>query len=132
MARPVKHRRIISPYSDQGVITPGKITEGSEGILLLTEELEAVKLIDYEGLDHAGASELMQVSRPTFTRIYKRARVKIAISLVENRHIVLSEGNIYFNDVWNKCLDCESIFNIDKNTQTNSCPVCESSNSQKQ
>lgn len=125
MARPVKQRKISAPLN----LFPAE--EGKRkgaNILFLTEEFEAIKLIDYEGLDHTQASKLMKISRSTFTRIYKQARIKIAASFVENRHLKLSEGNIYFNDNWYKCLDCECIYNAVKNSKNDSCPVCKSKN----
>jgi predicted DNA-binding protein (UPF0251 family) len=132
MARPVKQRKIITPYNELALIDPGKNKPGVDPVMLLTEEFESVKLIDYEGLDHSRASELMKVSRPTFTRIYKKARIKIAVALVENRSIQLSEGNIYFGDNWYKCADCQCIFNITAKSSGETCPVCRSRNILKQ
>jgi len=134
MARPIKQRKIISPYPhfESDLITSAGKKHGRDPVLLLTEEFEAIKLIDYEGLDHARASELMQVSRPTFTRIYKRARIKIAVSLIENRTIQYSQGNIYFSGSWYKCSECESVFNFTAKTGNITCPLCKSHNFLKQ
>ena len=70
----------------------------------------------------------MNVSRSTITRIYKRARKKIAESLVENKSLKLIGANIYLDDNWLKCADCECIFNSHKKSEIEICPVCRSHN----
>jgi len=128
MARPVKQRKILSPYYELSFFPLGENKLNGNNILFLTEEYEAIKLIDYEGLKHTQAARFMQISRPTFTRIYKQARIKIATSFVENRYLKLSGGNIYFNDDWYKCQECECIYNVVKNAKNNFCPLCKSNN----
>jgi predicted DNA-binding protein (UPF0251 family) len=128
MARPVKQRKILSPYYELSLF-PLRVNKlKGDNVIFLTEEYEAIKLIDYEGLKQSQAARFMQISRPTFTRIYKRARIKIATSFVENRYLKLSGGNIYFNDDWYKCQDCGCIYNVVKNAKNNFCPLCKSSN----
>ncbi|GAO30782.1 DUF134 domain-containing protein [Geofilum rubicundum] len=56
----------------------GHTAENREAVDLLYEEYEALKLADYDFLDHQAASQLMGVSRATFARIYESARRKIA------------------------------------------------------
>ena len=125
MARPVKQRKILSPYSE--VFFPvGKNNSDSDNILFLAEEFEAIKLIDYEGLNQSQAAKLMHISRPTFTRIYKRARIKISTSLVEKRALKLSGANIYFSDDWYKCQNCECIYNVVDKAKKEFCPLCKS------
>lgn len=127
MARPVKQRKILSPYSEVSFFPAGNSNSDADSILFLAEEYEAVKLIDYEGLNQSQASKLMRISRPTFTRIYKRARIKIASSLVEKRVLKLSGINIYFSDNWHKCNNCECIYNIVDKSKNGFCPLCKSS-----
>src|SRR5450756_2868188 len=52
---------------------------------LSVEELEALKLADIEGLYQEDAAERMDVSRPTFQRVLKSARGKVARCLVEGK-----------------------------------------------
>ena len=52
-----------------------------QGVALLLDELEAMRLVDAEGLNQEDAATLMQVSRPTLCRILGRARAKVARAL---------------------------------------------------
>jgi uncharacterized protein len=56
-----------------------------EEVGLGLDELEAIRLADYEGLYHKDASERMSVSRPTFGRILGNAHRKIAEALVKGK-----------------------------------------------
>jgi len=49
-----------------------------EEVNLSLDELEAIRLADYEGLYHEQAAEKMNISRPTFGRILNEARRKLA------------------------------------------------------
>lgn len=128
MARPVKQRKILSPFTDISFFPSGNNNSDVDSILFLAEEYESVKLIDYEGLNQSKAAKLMKISRPTFTRIYKRARIKLAASLVEKRALKLSGENIYYTDNWHKCQNCECVYNIVDKSKTELCPVCKSTN----
>lgn len=55
------------------------------------DELEAVRLADYEGLYHAGAAEKMQISRATFGRILNNARRKIADAIVNSKALKIDK-----------------------------------------
>ncbi|RXJ87987.1 DUF134 domain-containing protein [Arcobacter sp. CECT 8985] len=56
--------------------------ENNEKITLLHEEIEAIYLIDLLGLYQEDAAKKMNVSRPTFSRIIKNARQKVANCLI--------------------------------------------------
>ena len=45
-----------------------------DSVTLLFEEYEAIKLADYENLTQEEAALKMNISRPTFTRLYDKAR----------------------------------------------------------
>lgn len=53
-----------------------------EEIVLAADELEALRLADVEDLFHTAAAGRMRVSRQTFDRIVRRARMKVARALV--------------------------------------------------
>jgi predicted DNA-binding protein (UPF0251 family) len=61
---------------------------------LRLDELEALRLADFEGLYQETAAARMGVSRPTFARILARARSAVARALVEERVLVVSEGPV--------------------------------------
>lgn len=54
-------------------------------VVLNLDELEAIRLADYEGLYHEQAAEKMNISRPTFGRILGEARRKVAEVIVEGK-----------------------------------------------
>lgn len=96
-------------------------------INLLYEEYEALRLSDYEGLNHRQAAEIMQVSRPTFTRIYASALRKIAKAFVEGRQISIEGGKVFFDSDWYNCKTCNCYFNNpNKENSINNCPLCKS------
>lgn len=53
-----------------------------EEVELAADEVEAVRLADVEDLYHTDAARRMRISRQTFDRIVRRARIKIARALV--------------------------------------------------
>jgi uncharacterized protein len=96
-----------------------------EPVNLLFEEYEALRLSDYDGMNHLEASLLMDVSRPTFTRIYASALKKIARAFVEGRPLVIEGGKVYFDSDWYHCMDCRCYFNNpEKERAVDHCPLC--------
>jgi len=66
--------------------------ETSTGITtLLHEEIEAIYLMDVLGLYQEDAAKSMEISRPTFTRILKSARKKLATALTSGYKIILED-----------------------------------------
>ena len=53
-----------------------------EQLQLTVDELEAIRLVDLEGLSHEQAAEAMGVSRQTVGRVLERGRAKVAEALV--------------------------------------------------
>jgi predicted DNA-binding protein (UPF0251 family) len=60
---------------------------------LRTDELEALRLCDLEGLDQASAGERMGVSRGTVQRLVKAGRETVIRTLVEGRALVIGDTN---------------------------------------
>ena len=62
--------------------------EGSdETIKLLHEEIEAIYMMDHQDMYQEEAAQSMAISRPTFSRIIKNARMKIATALINGLKI---------------------------------------------
>ena len=59
---------------------------------LLHEEIEAIYLMDVLGMYQESAAKSMEVSRPTFTRILKSARQKVASALVSGYKINIEDN----------------------------------------
>lgn len=68
-------------------------TKYNAQITLSMEELETIRLIDFEGLEQVEAARRMEVSRGTFQRILYEARKKVAEALVQGKSIVVEGGN---------------------------------------
>jgi predicted DNA-binding protein (UPF0251 family) len=78
-------------------------------VTLHYDEYEAVRLLDYEGMTQEEASEQMNVSRPTLTRIYEKARKTIAQAFVEGKVILIEGGNVTFDHQWFRCNRCYKV-----------------------
>jgi predicted DNA-binding protein (UPF0251 family) len=91
-------------------------------VLISFEEYEALNLCDDELLTQAEAASLMNVSRPTFTRVYESVRRKIAKAFVEGSCIRFSNGNTELV-TWFRCPKCQISFTIPENDQV-CCPFC--------
>jgi predicted DNA-binding protein (UPF0251 family) len=130
MPRRKRLRRIVAPPGFKGYRPYGHMRGRMDPIELLYEEYEAIKLADYDGLNHQEASVWMGISRPTFARIYEIARKKIARALVETREIRSASGNAWMDESWFLCEDCHSRFTIPSTVEKQYCPLCKSANIQ--
>ena len=106
MPRPKKNRKISHPPLMQGFKPFGIPRSRLGAVTLLYDEYEAIRLLDYEGLNQDQAAERMNVSRPTLTRIYEQARKIIAQALVEGQMINIEGGNVLFDKEWFRCRRC--------------------------
>ncbi len=128
MVRPIKIRKLYLPHPTITFSPVNSNVSEKEKVILLSEEYHALRLIDYESLNHSQAAKVMGISRPTITRIYDKARKKIATALIEIRELEVKEGNTTLHGSWYKCKVCESEFNIpDLDLFQEFCPVCNSS-----
>lgn len=127
--RPLRLRKVSNPPIISG-LKPygGKASDGiHDAIFLHLEEYEAIRLCDHEKMNHQQASALMAVSRPTLTRIYSRARQKIAEALVTGKQIIIEGGKIYFDSEWYACGSCGCYFNNpDRLLKVKQCALCKS------
>jgi len=122
MPRPKCQRRMGMPPSMEGFRPFGISCEKTGKITLLFEEFEAIRLTDYEGMTQEQAAEQMQVSRPTFTRIYEQARRSIAKAFVEGRAIVINGGDVRFEKQWYRCRKCHKLVEgIENHTRCAGC-----------
>ena len=126
MPRRRRLRKIVAPPRFKGYRPYGTSRDSKEFVELLYEEYEAIKLADYDLMNHKEASELMGISRPTFARIYESARRKIAMALVETKEIKTVYGNAWMDDNWFICNDCHARFSIPKTFNKLICPMCSS------
>ena len=62
-----------------------------EEVVLLPDELEALKLYEIDQLDQKSAADEMQISQPTFARILGRAHKKVAEAIISGKAILIEE-----------------------------------------
>ena len=93
MPRPRKFRKVgyipktnffIPDTSDKGKL---------EEVIVSIEEIEALRLYDYEGYDQDVSAASMNISRGTFQRILNSARYKITDALINGKSIRIEGGN---------------------------------------
>jgi uncharacterized protein len=128
--RPLRIRKVSNPPIISGLKPYGnKSAHGkTEVVFLQYEEYEAIRLCDFEMLNHLEASVKMNVSRPTVTRIYAQARYKIADAIVTGKQIIIEGGKVYFDSEWYVCSSCGCFFNHpEKQDTVTNCPLCGSS-----
>lgn len=87
-----KNRRKLNFKPVYKEFTPLNI-ESTGTTSLLHEEIEAIYLMDVLSLYQEEAAISMEVSRPTFTRILKNARKKLAIALISGHKLHITDNN---------------------------------------
>jgi len=120
-------RKVLNPPIVNGFKPYGQGSEklNLESVNLLYEEYEAIRLSDYDALNHHQASVMMGVSRPTFTRIYASALQKVAKAFVEGRQISIKGGAVYFDSDWYHCNTCKCYFNNpERDKIVENCSLC--------
>jgi predicted DNA-binding protein (UPF0251 family) len=128
MPRPKRNRTILSPPICNGFVPIGNTLKSDSGIDLSLEEFESIRLCDYDHLNHAEACQLMNVSRPTFARIYESARQKVATAFAEGLPIHFIGGKYSMSENWWKCNQCGSMFSSLAGEYLTKCVVCSSTN----
>ena len=92
MARPFKHRKIISEpraYYFKPRAVP--LCELEEATLYL-DEFQALKYAELDGKDQAAAAAAMKISRQTFGNILASARRKLADAVVNGKALKITGG----------------------------------------
>ncbi|MBW2993292.1 DUF134 domain-containing protein [Candidatus Woesearchaeota archaeon] len=92
MPRPRRFRRVgfmpdVTFFKPSGI----RKSELSE-IVLTVDEFEAVRLKDFLGIEQTDAAKKMKISQPTFNRILRCARKKIADAIVNGKSIKIEGG----------------------------------------
>lgn len=58
-----------------------------EEVILLPDELEALKLYEVDDLEQIKAAEKMKISQPTFARLLDNANKKVAEAIIKGKAI---------------------------------------------
>ena len=94
MSRPCRCRRIRCK-PDTSYFKPRGIPVGNlEEVNLTLDELEAIRLADFDGLYQEDAAKKMNISRQTFGNIIERAHKKIADVLLNAKALKIEGGTV--------------------------------------
>ena len=117
-----RYRKIDRPPRMEGYKPFGVPMRELESVIMSIEEFEALRLADYEDLTQQEAAGRMNISRPTFTRLYDKARKNVAKAFVEGKAILIRGGTFLSNEYWYRCNDChETIVSPSSETSCNKC-----------
>lgn len=86
----MKPRNITEPPISKR-FGPLDLDKSTASLVMTLDELESLRLVDYEGLMQEEAAFRMGVSRGTVWRCLTSARTKLAIMLVEAKGIIISD-----------------------------------------
>lgn len=122
MVRPRRRRRVRGRFATTFFKPAGVPKHNLEEVILSIDEIEAIRLSDFEGLYQADAAEKMGVSRQTLGNILKSARKKIADALINGKCIKLEGGIVEYHRNLFACQNCGKQFENDK--FPTACPDC--------
>jgi len=97
-----------------------------EQLPLGIDELEAIRLVDLEGLSHEQAAAAMGISRQTVGRVLERGRAKVAEALVGGKAIVIGGGQYRVEPRQLCCASCGTVWTGDPEATLLACPSCSS------
>lgn len=63
-----------------------------EEVVLLPDELEAIKLYEVDGLEQEEAARKMKISQPTFARILGSGQKKVAEAIIKGKAIKIEKN----------------------------------------
>ena len=100
-------------------------------VSLAVDELEAIRLKDFESMEQEKAAATMNVSQPTFHRILQSGHSKVADALVNGKAIRIEGGDYVVKEGVRlfKCYDCQNEWKEPFGTgRPAKCPKCSSGN----
>lgn len=124
MARPPIERSVggvpeVTLFKPAGV--PGR---DLERLPLAVDELEAIRLVDLEGLSHEEAAAVMGVSRQTIGRILEKGRATVAEALVGGKAILIGGGQYRVEPRQLCCRACGAVWAAAGPGPGTVCPAC--------
>lgn len=96
MVRPFILRRVCRKPGAVYFKPAGVPLRGLRTVELAFEEAEALRLVDYKGLEQTAAAAEMGVSQPTLSRVLAGARRKVAEAVCEGKALEIRGGNFVF------------------------------------
>jgi predicted DNA-binding protein (UPF0251 family) len=96
-------------------------------VRLAVDELEAMRLVDGQGMSHEEAAAFLGVSRQTVGRILESGRRKVTDALVGGKGLAIGGGRYRLAVCELRCVDCDSRWSAERLYPAMSCPSCGSS-----
>lgn len=126
MPRPHRNRTILNRPEVVRFKPAGIPAAKLDEIVLGEDELEAIRLADFEGLYQEEAARRMNVSRPTFGRIIAQARRKMASMIVEGKSLRIEGGPVTIAELRDfQCRGCGHVWQEPHGTgRPDACPEC--------
>lgn len=98
MPRPRRRRRIRRRADIEFFKPAGVPRKELEMIKIGHDEVEALRLKDQRGMTQKEAAQEMDVSQPTFSRLLKEARKKVAEAVSEGKALQIEGGDYRIED----------------------------------
>lgn len=92
MPRPPKSRHVCGDFPAKLFKPAGIPAKELEILVIGLDELEAIRLVDGQGLYQEAAAEQMGVSRATLGRILENGRRKVALALCQGKALGIEDG----------------------------------------
>lgn len=89
--RPRARRLVAAGTAPRCFLPQCRPAEAAEQVALLPDELECLRLVDFEGLQQEEAATALGVSRKTLWRDLHEARRKVADALLHGKAIVMAD-----------------------------------------
>jgi uncharacterized protein len=106
MPRPCKPRSVCCKPEAVGFKPCGIPLRSIESVTLTLDELEALRLGDWEGLYQENAAHRMNVSRQTFGNILNSAHRKVADFIIHTKRLTIEGGHVRMDDRFCACSEC--------------------------
>lgn len=103
-----------------------------EEVEITSKEMQAIKLIDVDGLKYKKCAKKMKISIDEFKELVTNARKKITIALIEGKPIKIIDPKPIEKEIATsckfRCAVCGEIYTINYTQSKIACPLCFSSN----
>ncbi len=117
--------RLIQALPLASVFKPAGIpARHLEHVTLALDELEALRLVDLDGLSHEQAADSMGVSRQTVGRILEAGRRKVADALLNGKAVEIDGGPFRYAGRHGVCRACGHRWALDAAAEPAACPAC--------
>lgn len=125
MPRPCKKRRVLCNTETSSFMPCGRQGIDIESISITLDELEAIRLADFEGLYQEQAAVKMQISRQTFGNIISSAHKKVADFLINSKQLTIQGGKVEADHCGFLCGECNHLWSVQCGSEKPSvCPMC--------